>query len=135
MSKPGIKILAFEVPAGSQSQRAATCLGMAKGVIASVLAQQAFEKDIVPGSWMQVPVMPSQVHKTVTGNLKATKTEVMEYVTKLYPNQIIYSNKKFAIYNYIPNSTAIVARYNKGEFEHIADALVIAEIGYKQLKV
>ena len=133
MDKGGNKVFAFEVPTGSQSQRAAACLGMAKGVIASVLSQQMFE-DIAAGSWMRAPIMPSEVHKVVTGKLKATKEEVMDYVTKLYPDQIKQTDKKFAVYNHFPNDASTVDRYNKGEFEHIADALVLAELGYRRLK-
>lgn len=133
MNRSGIKIFAFEVPGGSQSQRAAACLGMAKGVIASVLSQQMFE-NIDAGSWMRAPVTPTEVHKQVTGKAKATKNEVMDYVVKNYSNQIGTNNKKFIINCSRVQEAGILNIYNKGEFEHIADAVVIAELGLKRLK-
>ena len=133
MSRRGVKVFAFEVPGGSQSQRAAACLGMAKGVIASILAQQLFE-DITPGSWMRAPVMPNDVHKRVTGKTKATKEDVMNYVLENYSNQITFMNKKYGVYHHVENDASVVIRYTKGQFEHIADAIVIAECGFKQLE-
>ena len=135
MACPGAaRAFAFEVPGGSQSQRAAACLGMAKGVIASVLSQQLFE-DIPEYYWMRVPVMPSEVHKKATGRLKATKEEIMNYVLQRYPRQIMISNKKYAVYHSVPGEASLVERYTKSDFEHIADAIVIAEIAYDKMEV
>jgi Holliday junction resolvasome RuvABC endonuclease subunit len=129
MKKSGQKIFAFEVPGGSQSQRAAVCLGMAKGIIASVLCQEAFENRN-EGSWMKAPVMPSEVHKKVTGKVKASKDDIMSYVVSNYPEQIKFENKRFAISNYFRDGSSTIDRYTKGDFEHVADAIVIGEIAF-----
>jgi len=132
MEKSTFRILAYEVPGGSQSQRAAACLGMAKGVIASVISQIGFE-DIPQGMWSQVGIMPSEVHKRVTGKLKATKDEVIDYVLKKYPNQIRFVNRKYVVFEKPEYKSTMpkMATYTKGEFEHIADAIVIGELAFE----
>ena len=128
MDKQGKKLFAYEVPGGSQSSRAAACLGMAKGIIGSVLAQFNYE-EYTRKSWIEVALTPSQVHKWVTGNIKASKNEIIDYVLKKYPNQIELVNKKYVVSEKHGN-VFIANSYTKGEFEHIADAIVMAELGY-----
>lgn len=133
MYKVGIKVLAFEVPGGSQSQRAAACLGMAKGVLGSILSVYGMRNYLL-GSWMRAPVMPSEVHKRVTGTLKATKEEIMEYVLKNYPTDIRFDKKKYWVHQLHEDAPVTLEGYTKGQFEHIADAIVMAEIGFERIK-
>jgi len=133
MDRNGIKILAFEVPGGSQSQRAAACLGMAKGVIGSILSIYGM-RNYTPGSWAREPIMPSQVHKRVTGTLKATKEEIMEYVLKNYPKDMYFDKRKYWIHQIKEDAPVVLEGYTKGQFEHIADAIVMAEIAFERIK-
>jgi Holliday junction resolvasome RuvABC endonuclease subunit len=129
MHLEGTKVLAFEVPCGSQSQRAAACLGMAKGVLGSVLSI-ASTRDYEPGSWMRASIMPSEVHKRVTGKIKADKEQIMQYVLDKYSSIIKKIEKRFIVYL----CDKPIERYTKGQFEHIADAIVLAEIGFERLE-
>jgi len=131
------KAFAYEVPTGSQSGRAATCLGMTKGIIASAL--MCIENSEYPLNErdMIVPVMPSTVHKHATGKLKATKDEIMAWVLKRFHCQTsIVRNKKrkqFQIEHRRGSTGTLSPLYSKGQFEHIADSLVIADITMDEL--
>lgn len=122
MTLKGSKVLSFEVPGGSQSSRAAACLGMAKGVLGSVIFS-------IDRTWLCNPIMPSEVHKRVTGEVKASKEQVISYILKEYNLRIIRSEKLYVVFSQGP----LPEKYNKGQFEHIADAIVMAEIGLERV--
>lgn len=74
-------------------------------------------------------VKPSEVHKKVTGKVKATKNEIMNYVCTKYKDTIkvtTKSNRKSFVIDEI--------KYNKGNFEHVADSIVIGELGLDRLE-
>lgn len=126
------KIFALEIPGGSQSSRAASCLGMARGIIGAVvskLVNSEIKKQAV------LTVTPAQVHKKATGNIKATKDEIINYVTSKYKSQIesIYV-KSTRRTTYRVDCENHIIDFNKGEFEHVADAIVIAELGLENIK-
>lgn len=125
LSITGPKVLSAEIPGGSQSSRAASCLGMARGVLGSVIATVIgceHKKHSV------VLVKPTEVHKKATGNIKATKNEIIDYVCNKFKDQIVVSRgKNMTTYTITIGKTALA--FNKGEFEHIADSIVMAELG------
>lgn len=90
---------AAEVPSGSQSASAANALGIATGVLA------CHDKPMIE-------VNPTEVKKAVTGYATASKEEMVEWATGLWPDlQWI-------------KGTAFLGRY-ASQNEHMADALAI----------
>lgn len=127
------KAFAYEVPTGSQSSRAAVCLGMAKGVIASALVNMENCEYPLNHDDLILPIMPSAVHRRATGKLKATKDEIMYHVVGRFSRQISVSYiKKRKLYN-IAFKNDKSNLYNKTQFEHIADSLVIGDIAMDKL--
>lgn len=114
------KLFAYEVPGGSQSARAGQCLGMAKGIIASTFHRIRQYNNI-----SIISVTPMEVKKFV-GNNKATKNDIINFVVK---NSNLKTSKKGK------NTVYHIAdsKYTKGEFEHIADAVIIAEVAIRKL--
>jgi YbbR domain-containing protein len=90
-------------------------------------------REYTPGSWMRVSLMPSEVHKKVTGKIKATKEEIIEYVLKKYPTNIYFDKKKYWVHQIHGETPVTLEGYTKGQFEHIADAIVMAEIGLERI--
>lgn len=119
----------MEIPGGSQSSRAASCLGMARGILGAVVGttmrSQIIKHEIIL-------VKPTEVHKKATGNNKATKEEIMTYVSNQFIDQI-----RMAIGKHVSTYTITVNKeiqtYHKGSFEHVADAIVIAELALERL--
>lgn len=120
----------MEIPGGSQSSRAASCLGMARGILGAIISTvsaQITKHEILL-------VKPTEVHKKATGSNVATKEQIIDYVTSKYKNQIEVIQIKTSrrtVYRLKTYCGSI--DYSKGEFEHIADSLVIAEIGLEKL--
>lgn len=131
------RAFAYEVPTGSQSGRAATCLGMAKGIIASALMYMENSEIPLRKDDEIFPVMPSIVHRHATGKIKATKDEIMAYVLQRFQKQIsVKRNKKrkqFQIEHIKGTQMTMSDLYTKGQFEHIADSLVIGDIAMERL--
>jgi len=127
------KAFALEIPGGSQSSRAASCLGMARGVLGSVITEainQQVTKHCI------VLIKPTEVHKKATGSNTATKEQIMDYVCKKYESQIgkkVLKNRATYTINCDPGLLDGCFEFNKGQFEHIADSLVIAELGLERL--
>lgn len=106
-------IWAFEIPVGSQSARAARLLGMTTGIIAGAITElKKYREEFSPTIKLTVRIVkPSEV-KNKVGNRKATKHDIMNYINKKYNN--------------------IGSDYPNSKFEHIADAIVIAEVALDQ---
>lgn len=108
MYKPDVVF--FEYPTGSQSSAAAVGVGVSLSIcayVSSMLPTHGFKA--------------SQVKKKVNGTNSASKKEVISYVNNRYPNFLPTKNKKGDI--------------NEGKAEHIADAIVIAEVGIEEIKI
>lgn len=90
-----------ELPSGSQSSSAAVSVGYACGLIAL--------SGLISDS---VTCTPMEVKKQV-GGINPGKKEVIEYVDKRYPN-------------FLPRKHN--GEINLGQAEHIADAIVVAEV-------
>lgn len=131
------KAFAYEVPGGSQSSRAAACLGMAKGAIAGALIELEYIGDAVLGPKdLIIPVMPNEVHVKATAKIKASKDEIIQYVVNRFQCQMSKNNNRKRPTYIITHKAGIrnpSSEYRKGQFEHIADSLVIAEIAMDKL--
>ena len=92
-------INAAEVPSGTQSATAATALGIATGVLA------CHHKPLIE-------VSPTEVKKSVTGYATASKEEMIEWATDLWPDLDWLAGR------------AILGKYAQDN-EHLADALAI----------
>lgn len=114
-------IFAYEIPAGSQSARAAKCLGMAAGIIGA-LSINAKNKNAAV-----IPISALEVKKQVNSNINATKDDIMNYVSNKYG---IKKEIKGNRITYHINGN----KFNKTKFEHIADAIVIAELAIIKMK-
>lgn len=121
-SNPDTRIIfGFEVQGGSQDARACTTLGIAKGITAAIENYLMDEAIIGEEAKDVCEVMPNDVKKLVTGGRKAGKEEIIEYVTKNFDiNKNIKGNRTKYIIGH--------NQYTKGEFEHVADSLVISQI-------
>lgn len=97
--------IAVELPSGSQSSAASVGIGTVLMFIAA--AKRLGEV---------ITVSPTQVKKQVNGTNSAEKQEVIDYVDKKYPN-------------FLPKKSN--EDIHKGQAEHIADAVVIAEVAVK----
>lgn len=120
------KAFALEIPGGSQSSRAASTLGMARGILGSVIRHLLSNEFGI--DHCVVYVKPSEVHKQATGKVKASKEDIMNYVLTKYP-EITTTTKRGRTAYQIGSKI-----YTKGQFEHIADAIVIGELGLERLK-
>lgn len=115
-------IFAVEVPGGSQDARAASCLGMARGIIGATMNFISYYIDCITF------VTPQEVHKKAVGKTKATKDEIIDYIVNKWS---LDWEKKGRSYNYTVQflEKGINQTYTKGKFEHVADSLVINELG------
>jgi len=93
-----IRIVVLEAPVGSKNARAARCLGMSTGIVAALEAVYD-----IPFLY----VTPTDVKIALCGNKKASKDDMMEKARELFPD---------------------FADMPKSKFEHIADALGVAEV-------
>ena len=118
------KAFAMEIPGGSQSSRAASCLGMARGILGGIINEVT--KNQVTENCV-VLIKPTEVHKKAIGKLKATKDDMMNYVINKYKGQVVVLKSVKKKYKVIDNY------YSKGEFEHVADSMIIAELGLERL--
>lgn len=125
------KTFALELPGGSQSSRAANCLGMTRGVLGCLL--YAISNIQITKHTFHI-VKPTEVHQRATGRNKAEKCEIMNYVCSKYSNQIEkICTKTTRRTTYRIKFSDHTADFSKGEFEHIADAIVIGELGLERL--
>lgn len=111
-----IPLIAYEIPQGSKSARAATTSGIVKGIIGYLYTLESM-------GFIFTGIQPKQAKKATLGVDTASKNEIIEYVCKKFNIKI--KDKKYQILN---NS------YTKGQFEHIADSLIIGETLYKKVK-
>jgi hypothetical protein len=102
---------------------------MARGILGSILASVDGRENKKHSIAL---VKPTEVHKKATGNIKATKDEIMEYVCNKYKNQIAVTVEKNRTTYTLKLKNELI--FNKGKFEHIADAIVIAELGLEKIK-
>lgn len=106
---------------------------MARGVLGAVI-DTVISKEVQKHSI--VLIKPTEVHKKATGSNKATKNQIMDYVLNKYKSQIKQINGPGNAKSFKIDFGDWSATFNKGEFEHIADAIVIAELGLeRQTKV
>jgi Holliday junction resolvasome RuvABC endonuclease subunit len=101
-------LIVFEYPSGSQSSAAAVGIGYSLALSASIKSRD----------YKIEGVKPSELKKQVNGTNSADKKEIIAYIDKRYPNVLPIKNKKGDI--------------NQGKAEHIADAIVIAEVAIKK---
>jgi len=114
-------ILGIEVQGGSQSARAAACLGMAKGVLANTINKfESLDHDKLE----YYAFTPGEVKRKI-GKGTITKEQIIDWACDEY-NQIIDLKKKAN--SYVVNTEGKTKIYGKGAFEHIADSLVIARL-------
>lgn len=115
-------ILGMEVQGGSQSARAAACLGMAKGILAATINN--FE--LIPSNNLYYyEFTPNEVKKKVGGKKGATKDDIITWAINNY-NQIEFNSERRR--SYIININNEKYSYAKSSFEHIADSLVITRL-------
>lgn len=123
------RILSIEVPCGSKSSRAASCLGMARGVLGAVMSHVSRSNDETDKIFL---IKPTDVHKRVTGETLATKEQIISYVCDRYNDQIEVVRFKRKQRYILRSKDGLEQTYNKNEFEHIADSIVIGEIGIER---
>ena len=95
-----------EIPVGSQSARAMASYGMCIGVLGSI--DQAL-----------IQVTPAEVKMAATGNKHASKVEMIEWATKLYPEASWLTEKRKGVLRFL----------NKNE--HLADAIGAIHAGVR----
>lgn len=121
-------ILGMEVQGGSQSARAAACLGMAKGILAATINN--FE--LIPSNNLHYyEFTPNEVKKKVGGKKGATKDDIITWAINNY-NQIEFNSERRR--SYIININNEKYSYAKSSFEHIADSMVITKLIIDELK-
>lgn len=96
------KIIFCEVPVGSQSARSMASYGICIGLLAGLSDRPIIE------------VTPSEVKLTAVGNKTASKAEMIEWATALYPH--------------LPWVKGIKSKY-ADKNEHMADAIAAAHAG------
>lgn len=113
----GVQLVFVEVPVGSQSARAMASYGVCVGILGSLRAQgiSFFE------------VTPLEVKMATVGSKTATKLEMIDWATGLYPDAPWPTQKKNG-----------VSRIVQGKAEHMADAIGAIKAGvqlesFKQL--
>lgn len=113
----GAQAIFVEVPVNSQSARAAVSYGLCVGILGALRA-------------LGIPffeVNPTEVKVSATGNKNASKNDMIEWATKLYPNAPWPMQTKKGV-------TSVVA----SSAEHMADAVAaihagIASKSFKQM--
>jgi len=114
-------IFAMEVQTGSKSARAATCLGMAKGILASSICE--FEKVCYNDDYY-IGYTPNEIKNKVSNNKKVSKDDIMNYTCENY-NVIKEKLNRNTTYNINKN------KYTKTAYEHIADSMIIANLAHE----
>tara|TARA_R110000851_G_C13102760_1_gene569357 strand:- start:92001 stop:92555 length:555 start_codon:yes stop_codon:yes gene_type:complete len=102
----GSEIIMAEVPVGSQSSRAAWALGITVGVLASV-------------DTPMIQVTPAEVKMASVGCKTASKAEMIEWATSLYPELPWLMRKSKGQLVYMNDN------------EHMADAIAVVHAGIK----
>lgn len=97
-------VVMAEIPTGAQSARAATSFGVAIGVIAGV-------------DLPVVEVQPLEVKKASVGSRTASKAEMIDWATTLYPEAPWIRTKR--------GGQMVITNKN----EHLADALAVIHAG------
>lgn len=101
-------LIVFEFPSGSKSSAAAVGIGYSIALASSLKAD----------GYNVEGVTPTELKKQVNGTNSADKKEIIKYVENKYPNFLPRKNSKGDI--------------NEGKSEHIADAIVVAEVAVKK---
>jgi len=97
-----------ELPSGgSQNAKAAYQMGIATGIVSALVSFHG-----LPCEWC----IPGDIKKAVTGKRNATKEEIMDTVASKY--EWLHRKKGNSTLYYTS-----VGTFNKGSFEHIADAI------------
>lgn len=118
----------MEVQGGSQSARAAACLGMAKGILAATINN--FE--LIPSNNLyHYEFTQNEIKKKVGGKKGATKDDIITWAINNY-NQIEFNSERRK--SYIININNEKYSYAKSSFEHIADSMVITKLIIDELK-
>lgn len=108
MRRHRIKGIIGEMPSGgSQSSRASNQMGIATGVVSAIVGVWN-----VPCEWC----IPTDVKKAVTGKRSASKDEVMDGVAAKMGWRRVTSGRSV---EYV----SAYGSFNKGRFEHVADAI------------
>lgn len=115
--KNDIIILGMEVQSGSKSARSAACLGMAKGILASIINKS----ESINHNISIYQFTPNELKRKV-GKGEITKDHIIEWVLSKYFQISSKDDKKNTTYKL--NNTL----YAKNSFEHIADSLVITQL-------
>jgi len=96
-----------ELPSGgSQNAKASNQMGIATGVVSTVVVLKE-----LPCEWCT----PTDVKKVVTGKRSATKDEIMENISEQFNFKVIEQGNRTVF-------ETPFGKFNKGKFEHIADA-------------
>jgi len=106
----GFTVAFAEIPSGAQSARASFTLGIAVGVVASC-----------PCPIIQV--QPSETKMATVGSKTASKREMIEWATALYPNLSWIT----------ANSKKTGTRFTDAN-EHMADAIAVIHAGIRTLE-
>ncbi len=100
----GVDLVSVEIPVGSQSARAMASYGVCIGVLASI--QQPF-----------IQVTPTEVKLCSVGSKTASKDQMIQWATNLYPNLNWLTTSR--------NGGQVITTKN----EHLADAIAAIHAG------
>jgi Holliday junction resolvasome RuvABC endonuclease subunit len=103
---PDAYLIFSEIPQGSQSAKACTALGIAVGIVAS-------------GPLPIIEVTAFEVKKEAVGKKTASKGEMIDWATKLYPNAPWKTKKQKGVISFTNDN------------EHLADAIGVIHAGVK----
>lgn len=101
-----VDVIYVELPVGSQSSRAQTSYGVCIGVIAAL------------GSRVK-RVSAKDVKLVATGNPEASKQDMIDWATNLYPELTWHTKKRNGVLSYT------------GKNEHVADSIAAIHAGLK----